>query len=73
MAEFTADEYVSAFNKLKIETYHLQMLQANYNAPNRTLTATELAKAVGYEDYGAANLHFGMVKRELPLSWLIHS
>ncbi len=59
MAEFTADDYVSAFNKLKIETYHLRMLQANYNASNRTLTATELAKAVGYEDYGAANLHYG--------------
>lgn len=65
MAEFTADDYVSAFNKLKIETYHLRMLQANYNAPNRTLTATELAKAVGYEDYGAANLHYGRLGHQV--------
>jgi MoxR-like ATPase/predicted RNA-binding protein with PUA-like domain len=65
VAEFTADDYVSAFNKLNIETHHLRMLQANYYAPNRTLTATDLAKAVGYEDYGAANLHYGKLGHQV--------
>jgi hypothetical protein len=65
MAEFTTDDYVSAFSKLKIEAYHLQMLKANYNAPDRMLTATELAKAVGYENYGAVNLHYGKLGHQV--------
>jgi predicted HNH restriction endonuclease len=35
------------------------MLVANYYAPNRTLTANMMAKAMGYDHYGAANLHYG--------------
>jgi putative restriction endonuclease len=57
--DFTAREYASAFNNLHVAPHHLQMLLSNYYAPNRTLTATMMAKAMGYDYYGASNLHYG--------------
>jgi hypothetical protein len=35
------------------------MLQAQYLAPDRTLTATELAIAAGYRSYRGTNLQYG--------------
>src|SRR5689334_9488306 len=35
------------------------MLRAHYNAPDRTLTATELARAMKYSNYKAANMQYG--------------
>jgi putative restriction endonuclease len=60
-ADFTASDYVSAFHKLQIAPHHLQMLRANYYAPNRTLTATMMANAMGYDHFSAANLHYGIL------------
>ena len=59
MTKFTVADYISAFRKLQIAPHHLMMLQENYYAPNRTLTATMMAKALGYYNYNAANLHYG--------------
>jgi 5-methylcytosine-specific restriction enzyme A len=39
--------------------HHMQMLLTNYNAPNQTLTATMMAKTMGYDNFSAANLHYG--------------
>jgi len=61
--KFNANDYVSAFHELQIAPNHLQMLLANYYAPNRTLTATMMAKAMGYYHYSAANLHYGKLGR----------
>jgi hypothetical protein len=50
---------------------YLKMLQAHYAAPARTITATELARAVGYKTYSGANLHYGKLAALLAseLSW----
>jgi hypothetical protein len=44
------------------------MLDAHLNAPDHCITATQLAEAAGYENYNAANLHYGtlgeMVSKE---------
>jgi len=61
--DFTAIEYASAFNDLKITPHYMQMLLANYHASNRTLTASMMAKVMGYDSYGAANLHYGTLGR----------
>lgn len=37
------------------------MLKAHYHAPNRTLTATELAQAVGFPNYSTVNLRYGLL------------
>ena len=57
--DFTASEYVSAFHNLQLAPHYMQMLRTHYYAPNQTLTATMMAKAVGYENFNAANLHYG--------------
>jgi hypothetical protein len=44
---------------------HLQMLLAHYRAPNHTITATELAEAVGYKSFQAVNLQYGQLGRKL--------
>lgn len=41
------------------------MLRAHANAADRTLTATELAQAAGYESYEAANAHYGRLGRQV--------
>lgn len=38
---------------------YIAMLKAHYHAPNRELTAGQLAEAAGFENYGAVNLHYG--------------
>lgn len=38
----------------------LPMLEAHYRAPDHTLTAGELAAAVGLPSYSAANLRYGI-------------
>lgn len=41
------------------------MLRALHAAPERTLTATQLAKAAGYPNYHSANLQFGLLGKAL--------
>jgi 5-methylcytosine-specific restriction enzyme A len=61
--QFSTDDYVAAFRKFAIAPYHLRMLQANYHAPDHTLTATKMSRALGYSKYHAANLHYGILGR----------
>lgn len=37
------------------------MLRAHLHAPDRCMTATQLAEAAGYRGYSAANLHYGLL------------
>ena len=61
--EFTTAHYVAAFKKIQIAHHYLRMLQANYHAPGRTITATQMAKTMGYSRFSAANLHYGKLGR----------
>lgn len=62
-SEYDVDAYVAAFRQLQLAPHQLRMLQAQYHAPDRTLTATQMAKALGYTTYAAANLHYGKLGR----------
>lgn len=59
----TAEEYVAAFRELKVAPHHAAMLRAHANAPDRTMTAGELAHAAGYDSYASANAHYGKLGR----------
>ena len=63
----TCPEYVAAFKIIlnRLSDGHRAMLKAHFNAPGRTLTATQLAQAAGYENYSAANLQYGFVGKWL--------
>jgi 5-methylcytosine-specific restriction enzyme A len=63
MKKFTAEDYITALSSLNIAPHHLKMLQAHYAAPERTLTALQMSKAMGYHNHHAANLHYGKLAR----------
>jgi hypothetical protein len=62
-----APEYARAFQAIinDLSDGHLSMLKAHYLAPNQERTATQLAEAAGYANYGAANLQYGLVGKKL--------
>jgi hypothetical protein len=43
----------------------VKMLQAHYHAPDRIISATELAKAAGYSNHSGANLKYGNLGKAL--------
>jgi hypothetical protein len=68
----TAEEYKKAFLACKAalkskagDSTVLEMLRINYEAPDRTITATELAKAANLGSYSAANLKYGNYAKEI--------
>lgn len=69
----SSKEYAEALNSIKIRLTngHRAMLTAHYHAPKHTMTTPALAKAAGYENYGAVNLQYGRLGRMLAdsLNW----
>ncbi len=59
----TTDEYIAAFRRLNMAPHHVRMLQAHYYAKDHKLTATQMAKAMGYKNFNASNLHYGKLGR----------
>jgi hypothetical protein len=56
----TPAEYRAAFLALRpYPDKHLQFLKFHYAAPDFTITAVDLAKAVGYAKHNAINLQYG--------------
>ena len=66
-SELTVARYKEALvgSRSKISNKQYSMLQAHYIAPNRTITANELARAVGYSKFSAANSQYGRLGRIL--------
>lgn len=62
----SAIEYAEAFDRLgQLSPSYEAMLDAHLNAPDHCITATELAEAAGFENYNAANLHYGTLGQAL--------
>jgi len=67
MGEFfepaTTEEYVEAFlsSRSEISDKQLEVLRAQYAAPDKTVTASELADAVGYDHFLPANSLYGSI------------
>ena len=64
------EQYIDALLKVRDKgklrnTKFLQMLRAQYESPNHTITATKIAEKVGYENYNAANMQFGTLGHEI--------
>ena len=60
----TKEEFIQALLKVRDKgklrnTRYLDLIRAQYSSENHTITATRLAEAVGYENFNAANLHYG--------------
>lgn len=62
----SAASYVKALSSITISPEQKEMLEAHYNAPNRSITYTDLAKAAKYTGGNdGANLHYGKLGRSL--------
>ncbi len=60
----SSKEYAAAFRGVdNIADSQVQMLRVHYHAPARTVTAKQLASAVGYRSYSNANSQYGRLAR----------
>jgi putative restriction endonuclease len=60
-----AADYLSAFTKLHLHKHDLDMLQTHYHAPERTISASQMARALGFRNFGGANLHYGNLAKRV--------
>lgn len=60
-----ADEFAEAFRRAKLSAAQGRMLRALFEAPDQTLTATQIAVAGGYAKYQVANRFLGQIAREV--------
>lgn len=65
-----SENYIEALLKLRDSkrlrnTKFLEMLKAQYSMPNHTITATQLAESVGFQNYNATNLQYGTLGKEI--------
>lgn len=58
------EQYVAAFRKLQgVTDTQLQLLRLHYLAPQRTITATQMARRAGYDHFSVANSQYGRLGR----------
>jgi len=58
------EQYANAFRKLaNVSDSQIQILRLHYHAPDRTITASQLAAAIGGRHYAAANSQYGRLGR----------
>ncbi len=75
----TVAEYVTAFRAIEPEITQKQrdMLRLHHAAPARTMSATRLAEAVGFETFTGVNLQYGLladkVARQLAVDLADHA
>lgn len=61
----TVDDYTDAFSALSLADHERTMLNAHAHAPDRTMTATQLARAGGYDSYTVANSLYGTLGKKV--------
>jgi hypothetical protein len=61
----SVEAYREAFDVVEMNDAERAMLAAHAAAPYRTLTATQLAAAAGWDNWSAANLHYGKLGYKL--------
>lgn len=55
----TSTDYVGALKRMEPTEGQLEMLRIHLAAPDQTITARHLARALGFANWNAANLHYG--------------
>lgn len=65
MSVITSEEYQAGLEAISLSKAQLMMLKAHYNAVNRSITYTELAKSADFKDWKTANLQYGKLGRAL--------
>ena len=58
-ANTTVDDFSEALKAANLSEKQIAMLAYHYRAPNHTISMGQLAEAMGYKKFNAANLHYG--------------
>jgi hypothetical protein len=58
-ATLSADDFKRAFEQVTVNEGQMAILRVHYRAPNKTMTARQLAEATGYRSYKATNSQYG--------------
>ena len=61
----SASDYERAFRSIERSDNDNEMLRVHYGAPDQTITATQMARAMGFNVFGASNLHYGRLARRI--------
>jgi len=61
----TVSDYEEAFERIKLGDHEYLMLRAHANAPQQTMTASEIAEAAGFDSYVSANSHYGKLAKKV--------
>ncbi|MHB1144794.1 MAG: HNH endonuclease [Thiobacillus sp.] len=61
----TSADYVGALKRCQPTEAQWEMLRIHLAAPDQTITARHLARAIGFSDWHGANLHYGKFARKL--------
>jgi len=66
LESLTADDYVRAFEALRgqMSESDMRLLRAHYEAPGHVITAAELAHKIGFANYKAVNLRYGLLAKK---------
>jgi len=72
--KLTANDYQAAFVAIRenMADSDLRILKAHYESPNYVVTATELASKVGFANFNAANLRYGLLAQKFLDFFEIH-
>lgn len=65
MSVASAEQYKKALGEVLISESQWTMLKAHFEAPNRSITYTQLAESAGYDDYAVANAQYGKLGRAI--------
>ena len=66
MQDVSDTDFLSAFVALQdIPVSYVRMLTTHSSILNEDITASEMARAVGYKNFNAANLHYGKLGKRL--------
>ena len=63
----SVSDYVAAFRAIepRVSEKQRELLRVHHDAPARVISATRLADAVGFENYNAVNLQYGLLAQEI--------
>ena len=63
----SVSDYVAAFRAIepRVSEKQRELLRVHHDAPARVISATRLADTVGFENYNAVNLQYGLLAQEI--------
>jgi hypothetical protein len=63
--KLSVEKYINAFRDVKLDKNDLAALRAHFKSPDYDITATQLARKIGFPDHRIANLTYGVLSKKM--------